>query len=173
MKPETKLAIGTSFLLLFFWSSCSTQKNKEVKEVPLSQVKVLDEQRIITPTVVDSNSIYFRSGSAKIPNSYKPLLDEKAQILRSDPSLQIYLTGHSDIVGSRDENNKLALLRAQAVKSALMIRGVYAKQIFVKSMGESKAQAISDPQMMQKDRRVDLEIRTPSRLSKNGHSQDQ
>lgn len=167
MKPETKLAIGTSFLLLFFWSSCSTQKNKEIKEPPVSKVKVLDEQRIKTPVVLDKNSIYFTSGSAKIADSYKPLLDEKAQILKSDHTLQVYLTGYSDIVGTRDLNNKLAFSRAQAVKSELMMRGVYAKQIFVKSMGESRAQVFSNSQMMQKDRRVDLEIRTPSKLSQN------
>lgn len=167
MKPETKLAIGTSFLLLFFWSSCSTQKNKEVKDVPVIKAKVLNEQRIKTPVVLDKNSIYFASGSIKIADSYAPLLDEKAQILKSDHTLQVYLTGHSDIVGSREINNKLALSRAVAVKSELMMRGVYAKQIFVKSMGESKAEIVSDTQLMQKDRRVDLEIRTPSRLSKN------
>lgn len=164
MKPETKLAIGSSFLLLFFWVSCSS--NRDVKEAPITNVRVMEEQRIKTQDVITENEVYFEFDSSEIKSAYSRVLDEKARILLDDRSLQIYLTGHTDIVGSREYNNKLGFNRARAVKTELVDRGVYEKQIFVKSVGESKALVLTDKDDMQKDRRVDLEIRTPSRLSK-------
>ena len=164
MKPQTTLAISSSFLLLLFWVSCSS--TKPVKEAPVTNVKVIEEQRIETQEVVSENKIFFDHDSAEIKSSANSILDKKANVLIEEREFKIFLTGHTDVTGSREYNSKLGFERARAVKAELVDRGVYERQVFVKSVGESEAVALSDKNMMKTDRRVDLEIRTPSRLSK-------
>jgi outer membrane protein OmpA-like peptidoglycan-associated protein len=63
--------------------------------------------------------IYFDSGKSLIKPESKAALEEISKLLKADPSLKIYVVGHTDNTGSYDSNMKLSMERASAVVSAL------------------------------------------------------
>lgn len=64
--------------------------------------------------------IYFDTGSAVVKPESEPALQEIAKLLASDPSLKIWVVGHTDSVGGLESNLKLSRERAEAVRAALV-----------------------------------------------------
>ena len=63
--------------------------------------------------------IYFDTASAVLKPESAPALQEIAKLLKADPSLKVYVVGHTDSVGNVDGNLKLSRDRAEAVIQAL------------------------------------------------------
>ncbi len=63
--------------------------------------------------------IYFDTGKADIKPESAATLSEIAKLLQGDPTLKLYVVGHTDNQGALDLNMDLALRRAQAVLAAL------------------------------------------------------
>ncbi|HEY0587769.1 MAG TPA: OmpA family protein [Pseudoduganella sp.] len=64
--------------------------------------------------------IYFDTGKAEIKAAEsKTQLDEMAKLLASQPTLKVYIVGHTDNQGNLDANQALSQQRAQAVVAAL------------------------------------------------------
>lgn len=164
MKPKTKLAIGMSLLLIFFWSSCTSKNNMELQG-PHITVITPDNPRIID-ILQPENEIYFSSNSSIIESEYLELLEDTAILLKARRELKVSVVGHTDLIGPKEYNNRLGYARAVEVKNKLIDLGVNEKQIFVKTLGEREATIISSSDVeTQSERRVDLEIITPSKLS--------
>ena len=64
--------------------------------------------------------IYFDTGKAVVKPESTPALQEIAKLLAADPSLKLWVVGHTDSVGAVDANMKLAQARAEAVAAALV-----------------------------------------------------
>jgi OOP family OmpA-OmpF porin len=64
--------------------------------------------------------IYFDSGKSVVKPESAAALAEIGKLLKSDPSLKVYVVGHTDNVGGYDSNMKLSLDRAAAVVNALV-----------------------------------------------------
>ena len=54
----------------------------------------------------------------------KPALDELTKLLKSSPSLRVWVVGHTDSVGSVESNVELSKARATAVLTALTAAGI-------------------------------------------------
>ncbi len=95
---------------------------------------IIEKQLMSQDVVADANSmaksinetgkvalygIYFDSGKSFIKPESKFALEEISKLLKSDPSLKIYVVGHTDNTGSYDSNMKLSMERASAVVAAL------------------------------------------------------
>jgi outer membrane protein OmpA-like peptidoglycan-associated protein len=63
--------------------------------------------------------IYFDTGKYVLKPESTPALKEVAKLLGADPSLKLWVVGHTDSVGPADANMQLAHARAQAVVTAL------------------------------------------------------
>ena len=63
--------------------------------------------------------LYFDTGRADIKPESKAQLDEMARLLQGQPTLKVYIVGHTDNQGSLEANRALSLQRAQAVIAAL------------------------------------------------------
>lgn len=79
-------------------------------------------------TVID---IYFESNSAIIKDSFQVELDDIAKYLKDNPTLNCYLYGYTDNLGSKKYNQKLSEERARAVLQYLVLRGVEEKRITI------------------------------------------
>jgi len=66
--------------------------------------------------------IYFDFNRWDVKPESTPALSEIARLLSSNPSLNIFIVGHTDNVGSVDYNMKLSQARADAVVKALTTR---------------------------------------------------
>jgi OmpA-OmpF porin, OOP family len=63
--------------------------------------------------------IYFDTAKSALKPESTPALQEVAKLLAADPSLKLWVVGHTDSVGAVDANMKLAQARAEAVVAAL------------------------------------------------------
>jgi outer membrane protein OmpA-like peptidoglycan-associated protein len=64
--------------------------------------------------------INFDTASSVIKPDSKPAIDEIAKLLTGNPTLKVYIVGHTDMVGDAASNVKLSQARAQSVITALV-----------------------------------------------------
>jgi outer membrane protein OmpA-like peptidoglycan-associated protein len=76
-------------------------------------------------SIADSGSvavygINFDTASSVIKPESEPAIDEIAKLLTGNPTLKVYIVGHTDMVGDAASNVKLSQARAQSVITALV-----------------------------------------------------
>jgi OOP family OmpA-OmpF porin len=80
--------------------------------------------------------IQFETGKATVKQESFSILEQMAQLLNTDPSLKVYIVGHTDNVGTLENNMKLSEERALSVTNALVSNyKVNAAQIISKGVG--------------------------------------
>jgi OmpA-OmpF porin, OOP family len=103
--------------------------------------------------------VHFALNSAQISPRSAQVLEQIAFVLRSSPSLVLQLTGHADQRGSRAYNQRLSLLRAQAVRSYLVRSGALHKQLWVKAAGKTAPRDLGTATLAYaRNRRVEFEV---------------
>lgn len=85
-----------------------------------------------------ARTIRFEEGSARIDAASQPLIDEVATALRPCLGAVIRISGHTDRSGPEEANLALSLERAQAVRAALVQRGIPAQVVRVEGMGSAR-----------------------------------
>ncbi len=80
--------------------------------------------------------IDFDAGSARLDADANAELDRVASRFRADQGLILRLTAQTDPSGSAEANMRLARRRGEAVKAALMRRGVPASALLIEARGE-------------------------------------
>jgi outer membrane protein OmpA-like peptidoglycan-associated protein len=104
-------------------------------------------------------TIQFETGSARLLEDSKVLLDEVAKVLDAHPEIRtIRVEGHTDSKGSKRRNIKLSTKRAKAVKTYLFEHGVR-QRLLTKGFGPSEPAAGNDSEEGRfQNRRVELRI---------------
>ena len=102
--------------------------------------------------------IYFDMNRSDVKPESTPALQEMAKLLKADPSLKVWVVGHTDSVGTVDSNMKLAQSRAEAVVNALTTTyGIAATRVKGYGVGPLAPVATNDTEEGRaKNRRVDL-----------------
>jgi OmpA-OmpF porin, OOP family len=109
--------------------------------------------------------IGFLPDSARIDAASAPLLDRAYQLLTEYPGLFVEIAGHTSSEGNADRNMTLSLQRAEAVKAALVKRGVAASRIL--TVGHGADVPIADNKTdegRRKNRRIEFRIMTPDEM---------
>jgi outer membrane protein OmpA-like peptidoglycan-associated protein len=91
----------------------------------------------VSTSFVAVSPIRFASGSFEIPKSSLAMLDRTAEAIRAYGHQRFVVAGHSDSIGTRDQNTALSLRRARAVADYLIARGVPATRLRVVARGAS------------------------------------
>jgi outer membrane protein OmpA-like peptidoglycan-associated protein len=104
--------------------------------------------------LVKTSPIVFDSGSAELAPENRQTLDTAAEIILSQPGLQVFIAGYTDQVGSSTSNEQLAAARAGAVYQYLILKGVPPSRLAVVSYGELFAGAGAPEQ----SRRIEFEV---------------
>lgn len=124
--------------------TATEQPNEEVKEVVDTPTEVVvadaaavqpDQQEVVveqpkdevkevaTTTVVEAESnfptIYFSFNSIWIEPSERAKVKEIADMMKADKSIRVRVTGWGDNVGTEEQNKRVSLQRAEAVKRVL------------------------------------------------------
>lgn len=103
--------------------------------------------------------ITFDTAKANIKPNFNAVLDDIANVMIKYPETKIEVQGHTDNVGSNEDNLRLSHLRAQSVSSALVSRGVSSNRINAVGFGESMPVASNDtPAGREMNRRVEIKI---------------
>jgi outer membrane protein OmpA-like peptidoglycan-associated protein len=104
--------------------------------------------------------LYFRSDTSELTPESRKLLPEALAEAARRPAPEIAVVGHTDREAQEDYNARLALRRAQAIRTQLVALGARPEIIEVSSHGEKNplvptADGVREP----RNRRVELTIR--------------
>ncbi len=103
--------------------------------------------------------VMFATNQATLTPGAMLSIDKLADILKQNPNETVYIEGHTDNTGSAEYNRRLSAERADAVRDALIQRGVSADRIMAQGFGESFPVTSNDTQAgRQMNRRVDIVI---------------
>jgi outer membrane protein OmpA-like peptidoglycan-associated protein len=92
-----------------------------------------------------SETIRFETGKATIDPGSTYILDEVADILKSNPGITMMtIEGHTDSVGDAALNKQLSQDRADAVKAYLVGKGIDAGRMEAKGFGPEQPIASND-----------------------------
>lgn len=101
--------------------------------------KLNDEGKIIL------YGILFETGSAKLKQESFKEIEALANYLKANPTVNIYIIGHTDDTGDVNKNVQLSKDRALAVKNALLNNyGDYASRILTEGVGPYCPVAVND-----------------------------
>jgi outer membrane protein OmpA-like peptidoglycan-associated protein len=84
------------------------------------------------------DNLNFDTATAQLVPGAATTLDSVAAVLKEHPTAQIVLEGHTDNIGDPASNRALSQSRADAVKAALVARGVAADRISTAGIGQQQ-----------------------------------
>ena len=82
-------------------------------------------------------NVFFETGSADLKNESIAELDRLKKLLEENGQLKIQINGHTDNVGSEEDNLSLSENRAKAVYDYLIENNITADRLRYKGFGES------------------------------------
>ncbi|MCT7948516.1 OmpA family protein [Ancylothrix sp. C2] len=95
-----------------------------------------------------ASRIYFESGSAKVNPGYEKNLREINEFLNQYPQKYLKIIGHSDSTGNKAANQRIAVLRATAVRDALVKQGADPKRLQIAGNGNPPADVGSNQPLL-------------------------
>ena len=106
---------------------------------------------------VTLKNIFFHTASDALVETSLAELDRLAEALKRHPALRLEVGGHTDAVGSDEDNLLLSERRAKAVYDYLVLCGVDPSRLTYRGYGESRPVADNDtPEGRAKNRRTTL-----------------
>ena len=111
----------------------------------------------------ESLALYFEYDQAQLHERAQKQLHIVAELLKSNSSRKLRITGHTDAMGTDDYNVALSQARAKSVKEQLVALGVSEDQVITEGMGKAvplspnqKADGTDDPEGRSKNRRAEI-----------------
>ncbi len=113
---------------------------------------------IVKRTFILQN-MHFATAQTEILPTSKNAIDLLYKLLTENPTLHIRIVGHTDDVGSTEDNRMLSEGRANNIRQAMIQRGISPARMEVLGKGESEPIVANDSEEnRQKNRRVEIEI---------------
>jgi len=134
------------------------------KEIPImssfetNEIKI-ELQKIQVGKEVILNNIFFNTGSAELKTESTKELEKIKDLLKTNPQIDIEISGHTDNVGLEVKNKKLSLDRAQSVINYLIENNIDKSRLTANGYGSSQPIADnSTPEGRQQNRRTVMRI---------------
>jgi outer membrane protein OmpA-like peptidoglycan-associated protein len=136
-----------------------TDKAKAESARLQAEVDALKATATARGLVMTLGDVLFDTGKADLNSGGVRKMDQLAQFLTEHPQRRVQIDGFTDSVGSDSFNLQLSQRRADAVRAALMTRGVDASRISTEGYGKAYPVASnSDSGGRQLNRRVEVVI---------------
>ncbi len=159
-KKQSTLGMGTLRPLLSaiaLMTLCFSFADMALAQTATAYSKEAMEQALATKHHYDLYGIHFDFDKAVIEPDSNALLDDITTALKHFPKWRLRITGHTDSSGKPEYNEELSMNRANAIKQALVERGIDAARLETFGMGEKQPVASNDtPEGQALNRRVEL-----------------
>jgi OOP family OmpA-OmpF porin len=121
-------------------SEHETQDADACRGAFLAALAALTQRTVVAPAPVTTQDfvVYFAWDRSDLDAAAQRVIDMAAAAARSAGQARINLVGHADLSGSPDYNLRLSLRRADAVRQALVARGITADRTNVTGVGDSE-----------------------------------
>jgi outer membrane protein OmpA-like peptidoglycan-associated protein len=141
-------------------------------QTQVSELQAQQTERGLVLTL--SGDLLFDSGRALLKPGGQKAVENLAQFMQKDPARGITIEGFTDATGSEELNRRLSEQRAQAVKEALVARGVDAGRIATRGYGPAFPVASNDTAVgRQLNRRVQFVLAPQPGASSGGATRAQ
>ncbi len=130
----------------------------------VDEIKHLNEKQILLRPVQKgakfvTRAIHFDYNSASIRGESVAFLDTLLTFLKNNDSIHLRITGHTDLHGGHEYNEKLSLARAGAVGAYLIRHGIARKRLLLEGKGmREPLNNRMDPDADRENRRTEFEI---------------
>jgi OmpA-OmpF porin, OOP family len=119
-----KLRKGGSEVWIYVNAYTNQYELNIVEKQAMAQEVTVDASAMAS-SIADSGSvaiygIYFDTAKSDLKPESEPAIDEIAKLLTGNPTLKVYIVGHTDMVGEAAGNVKLSQARAESVINALV-----------------------------------------------------
>ncbi|MEW6983004.1 sortase-associated OmpA-like protein PdsO [Colwelliaceae bacterium 6471] len=115
-------------------------------------------------------SLQFSTGSSEIAPHYLEQVNALAELLKASPTIQIDLSGYTDLQGDEQLNHAISLARVSSVKAALINLGIDEGRINTFAFGEKDPVVASAQQEVSfYDRRVVVKLHNQTNHMANNH----
>ena len=101
-----------------------------------SEIEALKAKKSERGIVLTLGDILFETGKAELMPGAARTIDQLAEFLQKHSGRNVLIEGHTDSVGGETYNLGLSQRRADAVKTALIARGILPDRIMTKGYGE-------------------------------------
>jgi len=131
-------------------------EEKEVSDVFAPTLSVLPDQTSRFILFI----LYFEYNTTKLTHESKNLLSGVQKTIKSRNSNEVYIVGHTDLVGTEAYNDRLSSRRANHVRDLLVSSGIKPKTLFVSSYGKARPLVPTKDQVSEpRNRRVEVIVR--------------
>jgi outer membrane protein OmpA-like peptidoglycan-associated protein len=131
-------------------------EEKEVSDVFAPALSVLPDQTSRFVLFI----LYFERNTTKLTHESNDLLSGVQKTIESRNSNEVYVVGHTDLVGTEAYNDRLSSRRANYVRDLLVSSGVKPKTLFVSSYGKARPLVPTKDQVPEpRNRRVEVIVR--------------
>lgn len=129
----------------------------------LTGYREIKRDLLLTPIEVGAtirlNNIFFDFAKSELRSESFPELKRAVAFLNENPNVAVEVSGHTDNVGTEEDNRALSETRAQAVLDYLTREGIPSARLTSKGFGESNPVASNASESgRQMNRRVELKI---------------
>lgn len=143
-KDKKATAIGAALGALggYVWSRQMEDKKRQMEAATAGTGTEVTQTADNQLKLSIPNDISFASGKSDIQARLKPILDQFAQGVNQQGSMEVKIVGHTDSTGSDAINNPLSMRRAESARDYLVSRGVAASRI--STAGRGSREPIAD-----------------------------
>jgi outer membrane protein OmpA-like peptidoglycan-associated protein len=152
-------AIGAGLGALggYVWSQHMEQKKQAMQRATVGTGVAVTQTPDNQLKLNIPSDISFDTGRADIKSNLRPILDQFASGLSSQPNTEVRIIGHTDSTGSDAINDPLSQRRADAARDYLAARGVDPRRIMTAGRGEHEPIADNNTEAGRaKNRRVEI-----------------
>jgi len=123
------------------------------------QLADLKAQQTDRGMVLTLGDVLFETGRSELRPGASRTVDQLAAFMQRNPTRSVEVTGFTDSTGSVELNQALSERRADAVRSALVLRGIDPQRVITKGLGPALPVASNNTQAgRQQNRRVEITI---------------
>jgi outer membrane protein OmpA-like peptidoglycan-associated protein len=141
----------------YVWSRQMEEKKRQMEQATAGTGTVVTQTADNQLKLSIPNDISFATGRHDIQPRLMPILDQFAQGLTQQPSMEVRIVGHTDNTGSDAVNNPLSVNRAQSARDYLVGRGVASSRISIDGRGSHEPIADNSTEAGRaRNRRIDI-----------------